>query len=95
MPFTRFVDESHKYWCPKWYWPFAVCTRTERVEQWCYDFAWLEVTSYVFVSYNKGCENGTLFTWYTFCWLLVGTANYPGGQMCFDSPRTNSGRCAR
>jgi hypothetical protein len=94
MPFETDVDESHSYWCPKWYWPFAICTRTSRVHKWCYDFAWVKETGYFFFSYMEGCEAGTLYTWYAPSFWVIGGRTYPGGRACFNSPRTNSGRCA-
>jgi hypothetical protein len=93
MPFETDVNETHYYLCPKWYWPFAVCTRTARVHKWCYQFAWLKATGYGFFAYMEGCENGTLYTWYVW-WFGFGQDNQLPGQACFNSPRTNSGRCA-
>lgn len=94
MPFEIDVDESHKYWCPKWYWPLAICTRTERVHKWCYEFAWVKETGYGFFSYMEGCEGGTLYTWYAFSFWVFGGTTFGGGRMCFNSPRSKSGRCA-
>ena len=25
MPYQKDVQELKHWWCPKWYWPFAVC----------------------------------------------------------------------
>lgn len=93
MPFETDVEERHNYWCPKWYNPFDICTRISRVHKWCYDFRWVKETGYGVLSYMEGCENGTLYTWYAPSCFVFGGTTYPGSQMCFDSPRTNSGRC--
>lgn len=99
MPYEKDVDESHSYWCPKWYWPFAICTRTNRVHKWCYRFRWVKETGYGFFTYWEGCEGETLYTWYTFCFLCFGGKyhRYDGildFELCFNSPRSSSGRCA-
>lgn len=86
-------QKDHKYWCPgpwPWEW-FDTCTRTEL--EWCYDFSWVEETDYGFLAYLKGCEAGTLYTWYAFG-LGFGTSNYGPGEMCFLSPLNASDKCA-
>jgi hypothetical protein len=93
MPIEKDVYEKESYWCPKWYWPFAVCSRTVRKHKWCYQFAWVKETGYGVVSYLEGCENGTLYTWYAGSFAVFGGHTYPGGEMCFDSPRDSSGVC--
>ena len=93
MPTEKDVSEKETYWCPKWYWPFAVCTRTVRKHKWCYQFSWVEETGYGVVSYLEGCENGTLFTWFKPTFMVFGGSMYPGGELCFDSPRSSSGQC--
>ena len=93
MPYETDVDEKETYWCPKWYWPFAVCTRTVKVHKWCYQFAWVEETSYVGFSYLEGCENGKLYSWYAPSLKLPGGETYAAGERCFNSPRTSEGKC--
>lgn len=93
MPTEKDVDEEHFYWCPKWYWPFAVCTRTSRVHKWCYNFAWVKETSYGLWSNLEGCENGKLFTWSEPVFFVFGSNTYPAGEMCFNSRRTSEGIC--
>jgi len=93
MPIEKDVDERHYFWCPKWYWPFAVCSRIRRVHKWCYNFAWVRETGYGVASHMEGCENGTLFTWTDFSINLFGSTTHPAGEMCFDSPRSSEGRC--
>lgn len=92
MPVEKDVNEKETYWCPKWYWPFAVCTGTVRKHKWCYNFAWHKQTIYGLVAYHEGCEMGTLFTWYEAGFGLGQFTEVPG-EMCFDSPRSNSGKC--
>ncbi len=94
MPYETDVNETHHYWCPKWYWPFAICTRTVRVHKWCYNFSWVEETGYFFFSHDQGCENGTLYSWNAFSFGIVGAHYYGGGTMCFNSPLSRGGRCA-
>lgn len=94
MPIERTYQESHKYWCPKWYNPFDICTRVATVHKWCYEFSWVRETGYGFFSYMEGCENGTLYAWYAFSFLVFGSTTYPGGERCFGSPLSNQGRCA-
>lgn len=94
MPTERDVVETHKYWCPHIFWPWDVCTRSERVHKWCYAFSWVKETGYGFISYMEGCEGGKLYTWYAFSFFVFGSITYPGGEMCFNSPLTHSGRCA-
>lgn len=93
MPFEKDVDEKESYWCPKWYWPFAVCTRTVRKHKWCYQFAWVTETGYGVFSYLEGCENGKLFSWHEPSFNFFGSHTYPAGEMCFDSPRSSEGVC--
>lgn len=93
MPTERDVDEKHYFWCPKWYWPFAVCSRTRRVHKWCYNFSWVRETGYGLASHLEGCENGKLYTWTEFSFGVFGSTTYAGGEMCFDSPRGSDGRC--
>lgn len=93
MPTEKYVSEKETYWCPKWYWPFSVCSRTVRKHKWCYQFAWVKETGYGAFSYLEGCENGTLFTWFKPSFMVFGGYTYPGGEMCFDSPRSSSGGC--
>lgn len=95
MPTEKDVDERHAYWCPKWYWPFAICHRTERVHKWCYEFSWVKETGYGILSHLEGCEGGTLYTWWSFSFNLFGGSDLGPGQLCFDSPRTRGGPCAR
>jgi len=92
MPQQERVTE--RYWCPgpwPWQW-FDTCTRT--VTKWCYDFSWVEETGYGFISNDKGCENGILYSWWTFSFLIFGSTYYGPGRMCFDSLLSSSGRCA-
>jgi len=88
------VQITEHYWCPgpwPWEW-FNTCTRT--VWKWCYDFAWVEETGYLFFSYLKGCENGVLYSWYAFSFGILGATYYGPGQMCFDGTLSASGKCA-
>ncbi|MEE2524642.1 hypothetical protein [Pseudarthrobacter sp. J47] len=88
------VVVTERYWCPgpwPWEW-FDTCTR--QVTKWCYDFSWVEETGYFLFSYLKGCENGTLYTWYAFSFNIFGSTQYGPGRMCFGSQLTNAGRCA-
>ena len=99
MPYERDVDERYYYWCPKWYWPFAVCSRTRRVHQWCYRFRWYKETGYGFVKNYEGCEGETLYSWWGACFFCFGSTywQFPGFdsfEMCFNSPRSSAGRCA-
>jgi hypothetical protein len=93
MPTQRDVQERQYWWCPKWYWPFAVCSGIRTQHKWCYNFSWVKETRYGFVMHLEGCENGKLFTW-TKAGLGVGSTTYPGGEMCFDSSLgPDEGRC--
>lgn len=94
MPHEKDVIEKHLYWCPKWYWPFAVCTRSGPVHKWCYNFSWVKATAYLFVIHYEACEEGRLYTW-SEAGLGIGTLGtyVPVGEMCFDSPRSGGGRC--
>ncbi len=94
MPIEKDVPERKYWWCPKWYWPFAVCSGIRTTHKWCYNFAWVKRTAYAFVIHNEGCENGKLFTWNE-AGLGIGTLDnfVPLGEMCFDSPRSSSGIC--
>lgn len=93
MPYQKDVDERHYYWCPKWYWPFAVCSHIVRVHKWCYNFAWVRETGYGVFSHLEGCENGTLYTWDEPSLNFFASHDYAGGERCFDSPRSSEGRC--
>lgn len=93
MPYQKDVQERKTWWCPKWYWPFAVCSGIRTQHKWCYNFAWVKETRYGFVGHLEGCENGRLYTW-TRAVLGVGSTTYPGGEMCFDSSLgSDEGRC--
>ncbi len=99
MPHEQEVISRETYWCPKWYWPFAVCTRTVKKHQWCYSFSWYRETGYVFITYCEGCERGTLYTWYEPAFFSIGSKywRYDGilfFNMCFYSPKSSSGPCA-
>ncbi len=94
MPVEKDVLEKQWWWCPKWYWPFAVCSGYRTAHKWCYSFSWVKKTAYVLAVYNEGCEGGKLFTWKEFG-LGIGTLDtyVPLGEMCFDSPRSGGGVC--
>lgn len=99
MPREKDVDETVWYWCPKWYWPFAVCSRTQHKHKWCYDFRWYKTTGFGFVEMHEGCEGETLYRWWTAAFFSFGsqTWSFPGFasfELCFDSPRSSAGRCA-
>lgn len=63
MPYEQWTDEDRTIWCPKWYWPFAVCTRRRRVQRWCYRFSWVKATGYGVLTHYEACENGQLYIW--------------------------------
>lgn len=87
------VVVTERYWCPgpwPWEW-FDTCTR--QVTKWCYDFSWVEETGYGLASHLKGCENGTLYTWWAFSFGIFGSTQYGAGRMCFTSQLGSSGRC--
>jgi hypothetical protein len=91
MPHQQQVKET--YWCPggwPWEW-FDTCTRV--VTKWCYDFSWVEENGYGFFSYDKGCEQGTLYTWYAFSFNIFGSTTFGPMEMCFDSQLSSGGRC--
>lgn len=93
MPTEKDVLERQHWWCPKWYWPFAVCSGIRTQHKWCYNFAWVRETRYGFVAHLEGCENGKLYTW-TRGALGLGSTTYPAGEMCFDSSLGHDeGRC--
>ncbi len=93
MPYEKDVQERKTWWCPKWYWPFAVCSGIRTQHKWCYNFAWVKETRYGFIGHLEGCENGRLFTW-TRAVVGLGSSTYAGGEMCFDSSRgSDEGRC--
>src|SRR5215471_4534930 len=93
MPFEKDVQERKHWWCPKWYWPFAVCSGIRTQHKWCYNFAWVKEARYGFVAHLEGCENGKLYTW-TAPVLGLGTEYYPAGETCFDSSLGgDEGRC--
>jgi hypothetical protein len=93
MPYEKDVQERKWWWCPKWYWPFAVCSGIRTQHKWCYQFSWVKETRYGFVGALEGCENGKLYTW-TRPVLGVGSSYYPAGEMCFDSSLgADEGRC--
>jgi len=93
MPTERDVQEKKYWWCPKWYWPFAVCSGIRIQHKWCYNFSWVKETRYGFVNHLEGCENGRLYSW-TRLGLGFGNNTYPGGEMCFDSSLgADEGRC--
>lgn len=97
MPTEKWVEESHKYWCPKWYAPWRTCTRRSRVHYWCYQFRWIDETGYVFVSRLKGCEGGKAYAWWEPSFMVFGTKRYyqhEFGEKCFTSPRGSDGTCA-
>ena len=99
MPYEKVVTERETYWCPKWYWPFAVCTRTRRVHKWCYQFRWYKETGFGFVKMYEGCEGQTLYRWWGGCFLCFGSMTWQDPtlasfELCFDSPRPNVGTCA-
>jgi|GEM_PF-2345344 len=93
MPYEKDVNEKESYWCPKWYWPFAVCTRTVKKHKWCYQFAWVTETGWGLWSNLEGCEGGKLYSWTEPSFNFFGTHHYPAGEMCFDSPRSSEGVC--
>jgi len=93
MPYEKDVFEKESYWCPKWYWPFAVCTRTVKKHKWCYQFAWVTETGWGLWSNLEGCEGGKLYSWTEPSFNFFGTHYYPAGEMCFDSPRDRDGVC--
>ena len=98
MPYEKDRPERQYWWCPKWYWPFAVCSGIRTQHKWCYNFAWVKETGYGAWSHFEGCENGKLYTWNepTFPVLggFFGGETHPGGEWCFDSSRGNDeGRC--
>jgi hypothetical protein len=101
MPYEKYVDETHTYWCPKWYWPFAVCSRTRHVHKWCYNFRWVRETGFGFVLMHEGCEGETLYRWYTGAFFVFGETDYnyesegiESFEQCYDSPRQSAGTCA-
>jgi hypothetical protein len=93
MPIEKDVQERQSWWCPKWYWPFAVCSGIRTAHKWCYNFAWVRETGYGLISRLEGCENGKLFTWTKFSLNIFGSNTYPSGELCFDSPCSSAGRC--
>jgi hypothetical protein len=93
MPYEKDVQERKWWWCPKWYWPFAVCSGIRTQHKWCYLFSWVKETRYGFVGHLEGCENGKLYTW-TRPALGFGSTYYPTGEICFDSSLgSDEGRC--
>ena len=93
MPIEKDVQEKQWWWCPKWYWPFAVCSGIRTAHKWCYNFAWVKETGYGIFSNLEGCENGKLFTWTEGTFGVLGSHTYPAGERCFDSPRSSDGIC--
>ena len=94
MPVEKDVPERKWWWCPKWYWPFAVCSSIRTTHKWCYSFSWVKQTAYGVVIHNEGCENGKLYTWDDFGVGVGDLGTYvPVGEMCFDSSRSGGGRC--
>jgi hypothetical protein len=93
MPYEKDVQERKYWWCPKWYWPFAVCSGIRTQHKWCYNFSWVKESDYGFVGMLEGCENGKLYTWSKPV-FNAGTKYYPAGEMCFDSSLgADEGRC--
>jgi hypothetical protein len=93
MPYEKDVQERKYWWCPKWYWPFAICSGIRTQHKWCYNFSWVKETRYGFVGHLEGCEDGKLYTW-TEAILGLGSTTYPAGEMCFNSSRgADEGRC--
>ncbi len=94
MPVEKDVQERKYWWCPKWYWPFAVCSGIRTVHKWCYNFAWIKSTGYLFATYYEACEDGVLHTWLE---PFGGVGSSPAkrifGEMCFNSSRSRAGRC--
>jgi hypothetical protein len=82
------------WWCPKWYWPFAVCSGYRTVHQWCYSFSWVERTGYALFIQNYGCEGGKLYSWKDWGAAIGNLDTFvPAQPMCFDSPRNSAGIC--
>ncbi len=91
MPQQTTVTE--RYWCPGW-WPwewFRTCTRT--VTKWCYQFQWVKEYRWLLFCYLEGCENGTKYCWYAFCFNVFGSETFFNVNMCFDSQKPTCGNC--
>lgn len=86
MPYEKDVPERKWWLCPKWYWPFAVCSGIRTQHKWCYNFSWTTRADYLFVAHFEGCENGKLYTWTKPTFGISGTTyTVPVGETCFDS----------
>jgi hypothetical protein len=94
VPQQRTVRDRHRYWCPEFFEPWKTCVRDTTKTVWCYEFAWRHETAYGFVASEEGCENGQLYSWTEPCFFVFGSRYAPGGEMCFDSPRSHEGRCS-
>jgi hypothetical protein len=99
MPYERHVERKVYYWCPKWYWPFAVCSKTRRVHEWCYQFRWYKETGFVFVKHCEGCEGEMRYSWWKPCLFCLGSNYWQDPtlaffEMCFTTPRGSAGTCA-
>jgi hypothetical protein len=94
MPYQKDVQEKQWWWCPKWYWPFAVCSGYRTVHKWCYNFSWVKSTAYAVVIHYEACEAGKLYTWNE-GGIGLGTLDtvVPNGETCFDSARDSDGVC--
>lgn len=93
MPYEKDVQERQWWWCPKWYWPFAVCSGIRMQHKWVYQFSWVKITIYGVVAHYEGCENGKLYTW-TKPGLGIGNYTHGAGDWEFDSSLgADEGRC--
>lgn len=98
MAYEKDVDESYWKVCWAWIIPYP-CKAYRRVHKWCYRFRWVKETGYGFVKYWEGCEGESRFTWWTPAFFSFGGEYHTFEgihefEMCFDSPRSYSGRCA-
>jgi hypothetical protein len=94
MPTEKDVLERQYWWCPKWYWPFAVCSGIRTQHKWCYDFSWVHQTEYGFATHFEGCERGRLYTWTEAGLVGLGSSTGDPGERCFNSSRGgDEGRC--
>lgn len=88
MPYEKDVKEEKSWWCPKWYWPFAVCSGLRTQHKWCYNFSWVTYAEYGLVKHWEGCENGKLYTWSEATFGITKTTYViPQAEMCFNSSR--------
>ena len=93
MPTQETYEES--YWTVCYAFGFLPypCKKKRTVTKWCYQFETLKQTGLGAACQYEGCEQGILYSWWTFCFNIFGTEYFANVKKCFEDKKAESGSC--